>query len=437
MAEALIAEQGRGASNPKRFFQIGWALIAFVFGGLVAWSIFAPFEGAVLTSGTISVESNRQAIQHLEGGIVGEIRVKEGDRVETGETLIVLDGTATAARLSSVEARLFELVGQETRLIAERDGVDDLALGIQYADLAARSEIQSILASQKELMAARATSRSTQVALLKQNMLQLRRRVDGLTNEITANQVQSDLIAEEVAGLEDLLARGLSPRSRVLALKRDNARLEGEREALISEVATTRIQIGEAEIEVNQLTDGFLEMVLTELRDVQTQIAELSEQRVSAMDQLRRLEINAPRAGRVLGVQTHTIGGVIGPGDPIMHIVPENDTLVALVRIAPQDIDKVSAGAEATLRFPAFSANATPEVQGAVSKVSADALQDVNTGALYFEGVIEIPDARLVDQTFQLLPGMPVDAQVRTESRTVLSYLLKPLGDAMSTTFRE
>lgn len=427
----------RPASNTKSMFRIGWALVISLFGGLFLWSVLAPFEGAVLASGLISVESNQQAVQHLEGGIVGQINVKEGDRVESGQVVIVLDETAIQARLSSVEARLFEVVGEEARLVAERDGNSDIVLRSEFADLEERLELTNIFSSQRDLLAARAASRSTQVSLLRQSILQLERRATGIENEITANLEQSELIGEEVLGLEELLEKGLSPKSRVLTLKREQARLTGAREALSAEVATTLIQIGEARLEVNQLTEGFREEVLTELRAVQTRVAELVEERIAAQDQLRRLEVTAPRAGRVIGIQTHTVGGVIEPRNPIMFIVPEGDPLVALVRIAPQDIDKVKEGNEATLRFPAFSANVTPEVFGVIRKVSADAIQDPASGIFYYESVVEIPDVRLSNSEFQLLPGMPVDASVKTGSRTVISYLLKPLGDAMSRTFRE
>lgn len=416
---------------------MGWGLVGLLFGGLVLWSVFAPFEGAVLASGAISVESNQQAVQHLEGGIVGVIHVEEGDRVDAGQALIALDGTAVQARLASVEARLFELVGNEARLVAERDGLSELAIRPALAELADLPRMRAILASQQDLMTARAVSRRSRQDLLNQTIRQLRSRITGRENEIAANDRQAALIAEEVVDLEDLLAKGLAPKPRVLAVQRQQAQLQGAREALSAEVAATRIQIGEARIELNQLTEGFREEVLTELRDVQTQVSELAEQRIAATDQLQRLVIAAPRAGRVIGVQTHTIGGVIAPRDPIMHIVPEDDRLIALVRIAPKDIDKVRQGNTAILRFPAFSANVTPEVYGEVAKVSADALQDAQSGQFFYEGVILIPEDRANNDAFQLLPGMPVDASLRTESRTVLSYLLKPLGDAMSKTFRE
>lgn len=435
--QAGVADKPRAASDTKGLFRFGWGLVALLFGGLALWSVFAPFEGAVLASGAIAVESNQQAVQHLEGGIVGELYVKEGDRVVAGQTLIKLDGTAVAARLASIEARLFELLGEEARLVAERDGTEDIAVRDSLSELGDNPRLRSILASQRELLQARAASRATQVSLLNQSVRQLRRRIQGLTNEIAANDRQSFLIDEEVAGLEVLLGKGLAPRPRLLALQRQQSQLLGTREGLSAQVATTEIEIGEARIELNQLTEGFREDVLTQIRDVQTQASELIEQRVAAIDELERLLILAPRSGRVIGVRAHTVGGVIAPRDPIMHIVPEGDALIARVRISPSDIDKVSPGSEAILRFPAFSANVTPEVYGSVSSVSADALQDVNTGQFYFEGILEIPADRLSNQAFVLVPGMPVDASLKTESRTVISYLLKPLFDAMSKTFRE
>lgn len=438
MVDTMAVEMNsRKASDTTHLFRFGWGLVIALFGGLVFWSVFAPFEGAVLASGSVTVESNQQAVQHLEGGIVGEIFVKEGDRVAEGQTLIALDDTAVQARLSSVEARLFELLGHEARLLAERDDLETLTLRADLADLAGNPRMQSILGSQQELMQARAASRSTQVALLNQAVLQLRRRVRGRESEIDANLKQANLLEQEMISLQPLVDKQLVARPRIVGLQRELAQLEGAREALSAEVATTKIQIGEAQIELNQLTEGFREQVLTELRDAQTQVSELIEQRVASKDQLTRLLVLAPRAGRVLGVQTHTLGGVISPRDAIMHIVPENDPLIARVRVSPSDIDKVGPGNEAILRFPAFSANATPEVYGTVTKVSADALQDPVSGQFYFEAVVAIPQGRLDNQNFALVPGMPVDASLKTESRTVLSYLMKPLGDAMSKTFRE
>ncbi|MEM7663467.1 MAG: HlyD family type I secretion periplasmic adaptor subunit [Pseudomonadota bacterium] len=427
----------RKATDARFYLRFGWALLIFVFGGSLLWSVLAPFEGAILASGTVEVASERQAVQHLEGGIVADIQVREGDYVEAGSTLISLSGAETEARLASIEARLKALVGQEARLLSERSSSRDLAPGPAHVLFADDAEMAGIMAAEQELMNARAASRRTQVALLNQTILQLRERSSGLRNEIIANERQAGLIEEEIRDLEVLYERGLSPRPRILALKRDKAALDGSKEALVAEVAATEIQVGETGLELNRLTEGFREELLTELNEVQTQIAELTEQRASARDQLVRLEIVAPRTGHVLGVTAHTVGGVIGSGTPIMYIVPANDKLVARVRILPQDIDKVTAGADAKVRFSAFNANTTPEIPGTVSQVSADVIQDETSGLFFYEAMIEVPSEISGARSLRVLPGMPVDAQVKTESRTVISFLLKPLQDAMSNTFRE
>jgi len=427
----------RKATNAGFFLRFGWAILIFVFGGSILWSFLAPFEGAILASGTVEVASERQAVQHLEGGIVAEINVREGDYVEAGDVLIALSGADTEARLASLDARLKALVGQEARMLSERERGRTLTPGPSHIMFADDAEMALIMTSEQELMNARRASRRTQVALLNQTILQLRERQTGLENEILANELQAGLISEEIRDLEVLFERGLSPRPRILALKRDRAALDGSREALIAEVAATEIQIGETELELNRLTEGFREELLTELNEAQTQIAELAEQRASALDQLVRLEILAPRTGHVLGATAHTVGGVISPGVPIMYVVPADDTLVARVRILPQDIDKVTAGADAKIRFSAFNANTTPEVPGTVSQVSADVIQDEVSGQIYYEAMIEVPGEIQGARTLQILPGMPVDASVKTESRTVISFLLKPLQDAMANTFRE
>ncbi len=419
------------------YLRAGWGIIALVFGGLIAWSVFAPFEGAVLTSGQISVASNQQAVQHLEGGIVREIYVRESDAVTEGQKLLSLDGTATGASLQGLEARLFGLLGTEARLVAERDGTAELTLRPGFEDVAARPDVQAVLASQTSLMGARSDNLGTQGVILRQRIDQLNTRIKGMQNEIAAKDDQIALVDDEISRFEVLMERGQAVITRVLALKRDRARLQGEKDALSSEIAATRVQIGEARSEIARLGQDTTETLLTELRDVQTQIIELTEERLALLDRSGRLDITAPRSGRVLGIKAHTVGGVIRPSEPIMYIVPENDRLVAKVRINPIDIDKIRTGQPAVLRFSAFNQDETPQFDGRVIAVSADALVDETTGAPYYEATVEIPDAALAASSFQLLPGMPVEASLRTESRNVLSYLVKPLTDSVSRTFRE
>ena len=421
----------------NQYLAIGWGVVALVFGGLIAWSVFAPFEGAVLTAGQISVASNQQAVQHLEGGIVREIYVREADAVTEGQKLLSLDATATGASLQALEARLFGLLGTEARLIAERDGTSELTLRPGFESLTSRPDIQAVLASQKSLMAARNNNLGTQGTILRQRIDQLNTRIAGMQNEITAKDDQIALVDDEITRFETLMERGQAVITRVLALKRDRARLQGEKDALTSEIAATRVQIGEARSEIARLDQDNTETLLTELREIQTQIDELAEERLGLLDRSGRLDIVAPRAGRVLGIRAHTVGGVIRASEPIMYIVPENDRLIAKVRISPADIDKISVGQSARLRFSAFNQDETPQVDGTVTAVSADAITEEATGATFYEVMIEIPEDALASTGFQLLPGMPVEASLTTESRNVLSYLVKPLTDSVSRTFRE
>ena len=421
----------------KQYLAIGWGIIALVFGGLIAWSVLAPFEGAVLTAGQISVASNQQAVQHLEGGIVREIYVREADAVTEGQKLLSLDAAATSAALQALEARLFGLLGTEARLIAERDGTSRLGLRPGFEDLSSRPDIQAILTSQQALMTARRNNLGTQAAILSQRIDQLNTRIAGMQSEITAKDDQIALVDDEITRFETLMERGQAVITRILALKRDRARLQGEKDALTSDIAATRVQIGEARSEIARLDQDHTETLLTELREVQTQIGELAEERLALIDRSGRLDIIAPRAGRVLGIRAHTVGGVIRASEPIMYIVPENDRLIARVRLSPADIDKIRLGQSARLRFSAFSQDETPQVAGRVIAVSADAIIDEASGAAFYEVMIEIPEDALASSRFQLLPGMPVEASLTTESRSVLSYLVKPLTDSVSRTFRE
>lgn len=442
MAQMMMSPDPSGESSVRsrsgmKFFFIGWFVICAVFGGITAWSIFAPFEGAVLAAGSVSVENQNQAVQHLEGGIVAEINAKEGTPVEAGDLLIRLDGTAIEAQLASLDARLVDLIAREARLKAERDGVSTLSPRAGAEAVTTNPAMADSLKSQKTLLDARAQSRSTQISILNQRIEQLQRKVEGLRAEVVSKTQQSMIIDEELRGLQELEAEGLTPKPRLLALEREKSSLGGQAESLRSEIAGTQVQVGEARLEKLRLTEGFREEVIGELTEVQTELAQLLEERTAAVDRLGRLEIRAPRAGIALGVRTHTVGGVIQGGEPIMHIVPRDDRLVAVVRILPQDIDKISVGQAAKLRFSAFSQRETPEVDGKVLKVSADAVVDENTGRSFYDVVVELPSQQPLGEAFTIVPGMPVNAMLRTESRNVMSYLTKPLIDSISKTFRE
>ena len=411
---------GRSTSSTK-YFLIGWTVIILVFGGLIAWSVFAPFEGAVMAHGSVGVESRHKAVQHLEGGIVAEIAVRDGNHVEEGQLLLRLDGTPIRAQLDNVDARLVDLLAREARLIAERDGRSRAALRTLAPDVVALPGLAAAEANQSALLTTRAAARETQVSILTQRIAQLRESISGLEAEMMSKQQQTTLIEDELSGLEALLADGLAQRPQVLALQREKSSLLGQIEALRAQIAATEVKIGETRLEILGNTEGFREDVIAQLNEVQTEIAALLSERTAAADRLQRLDIRAPRAGLVLGSRTHTVGGVIAPGDPVMHIVPDNDALVTLVRVMPQDIDKIYPGQAARLRFSAFSADQTPEVPAKVTNISADTIQDPQTGMSYYEVTIELPDQMPFGEEFEIVPGMPVDAMMQTESRNVLS----------------
>lgn len=421
----------------RGFFLFGFGIILGVFGGLLAWSVFAPFEGAVLASGSIAVEDQNKAVQHLEGGIVAEIQASEGASVAAGDLLIRLDGTSVEAQLASLDAKIIDLGSREARLKAERDGTSRLQLRDELEPLEGVSELAEALRSQSVLLTTRKEARNTQREILGQRITQLERRIEGLSAEVVSKTDQRIILEEEATSVEQLVERGLSPRPRLLALQRAKSELLGQAESLDAEIAATEVRIGETALERSFLETGFREETIAELSAVQTELSSLLQDRRAAVDRLTRLDVRAPRSGYVLGARAQTIGGVIAPGEPIMYIVPRDDRLVASVRISPQDIDKIGVGQTARLRFSAFSQQETPEVDGIVLKVSADTFVDQSSGQDFYTVVVELPSQDPIGDGFDLVPGMPVDAMLKTESRNALSYLTKPLTDAINRTFRD
>lgn len=422
------------SNNSDKFHLIGWVTVLTIFGGLTLWSVIAPFEGAIISQGTISVESEHKAIQHLEGGIVAEIFAKEGQSVAKGDLLIHLDGTSIQARLSSIDAQLNDLLGREARLIAERDNLPSISLRETHIT---NNDLEIVLKNQMQLLTARLDARNTRTAILNQKINQMKQVIGGAEADISAKYDQASLLEEEIQSLQILVDKGLSPKPRLLGLMRERSEIDGAIETLKSNIAGTKVRIQETRLEILQLQEGFLEEVLSELSEVQTQIATLLEEHTAAFDQLSRLEIRSPRAGIVLGIRTHTIGGVVSSGSPLMFIVPKDDVLVAKVRVSPTDVDKIFKSQAARVKFSAFSQRNTPETNGEVTKISADIIQEENSGFTYYEVIVEILDKSSLGEDFILLPGMPVEVVLRTDTRNAISYLTKPLTDSIGRTFRE
>jgi HlyD family secretion protein len=411
-----------------------FALIAI--GG--GWAATSQLAGAVISPGTIVVESNVKKVQHPSGGIVGEILVKEGHAVEAGQLVVRLDETLTRATLGIVRSQLDELLARQARLDAERDGHDALTFPDSLLDRVHDQTVATATASEKRLFQSRRQAREGQRAQLRERIAQIKEETSGILGQRNAKDSELRLIGEELAGVEYLFAKNLIGVQRVMQLRRDKARLEGERNLLTADMARAKGKISEVELQILQLDQDFRTDVLKDLRDAQGKIAELKERVPAAEDQLKRIDIRAPQSGIVHQLAVHTVGGVIANGETIMLIVPRSDELVVEAKIAPGDIDQVVLGADAFVRIMAGNQRTTPQLLGKVTRISADLTKEQQTDQAYYLIRTTLPEAelrRLGD--LKLVPGMPAEVFVQTGERTPLQYLLKPLREQIARTFRE
>ncbi len=417
----------------------GYLSLVVLIGILGGWASTAKLNGAVIAPATIVVESHSKKVQHVHGGIVSRILVKDGDRVTGGQDLILLDTTETKAELTIFEGQLDELLVKRARLEAQRDG--NLAIALPDA-LRGRAAIDSalaaIVAGQQKLLTSSDDSARGRVSQLRQQIDQFQEQINGIKAQIVSQETQTRLIADELSSLRTLQAKGLVPNSRVLSIEREEARLAGVAAELIASKASTEAQVGEVKFKILQIEDDRRTEALTELRDTEARIAELDEKRIAASSRLARTSIKAPITGLVYQLAVHTEGGVIAAGETLMLIVPEGDDLVLQAQVAPNDIDQVTAGQAARVRFPGFNSRLTPEVSAEVTQVAADVTR-IDAASPPFYAVRLVISAKelekLGDQ--KLKPGMLAEAFIRTEERSPLSFLVKPLLDQFSHAMRE
>lgn len=425
-------------SGVSRYVAAGLAIIFLLFGVLGVWAATTSISGAVVSSGVVVVESNVKKVQHATGGIVGEIMVRNGSQVKAGDLLVRLDGTLTRTNSQMILKQLDQLEMREARLKAERDDAADIKVPAGLAARASEPNIADIIHGEESLFRSRKTSRDGQIAQLKERTGQLADEAHGIAAQITAKAREIKLIAEELEGLAELEAKQLVTTSKIAALKREKARLEGELGHYESGLAQTNGRKTEVSLQIARLDQDMKTEVVKELREAQTKIAELAERKTAAEDQLRRIEIRAPQDGTVHQLSVFTVGGVVEPGEPIMLIVPQNDRLLVEARIRPSDIDQVHAGRQARLRFGTFDQQTTPQLNAEVVGISADLTRDPATGENFFTARMAIPEAELRKLgANKLQPGMPVEVHITTQERTALSYLVKPLADQISRSFRE
>jgi HlyD family secretion protein len=418
----------------------GLLVVVTLPGSIIGWSAVAEISGAVIGAGTVTVESSAKTIQHLDGGIVSEIRVRNGDRVEHGDILVRLDETSARATLGIVNARLTELYAEQARLESEHLGIAEPPFPEELTRAAVQdARIATLLKAQRSLFAARQARQTGEKSLLNQQIEQFGEQTRGLMAEHEAKTRQAKLIHQEMGSVRPLLSQGLYTQSRFLALEREAARLDGDIGKLAGDIARTRMAVTEIRLKIAQIDKDYLQTVLTEMREAQGRIAELEEQRIAAADRLARTEIRAPRSGYVHNLAVHTIGGVVSPATPMMEIIPDTDQLVIEVRVPAHEVDQLRQEQPATIRLAAFDQRTTPALPGKVKKVSPAQLTDPSTGTAYFTVIVEIDpvELRRLGPGKRLVPGMPAEAFIQTDSRTVLSYLMKPLSDVLAQALRE
>jgi HlyD family secretion protein len=406
--------------------------------GVGGWATTTELSGAVIAPGSVVVDSNVKKVQHLTGGIVGELLVRDGQRVRAGEVVLRLDETITRVNLAIVAKGLDEMTARQARLAAERDQAEQVAFPAPLLARANEPDVAAAIQSERKLFELRRSARAGQRSQLRERIAQLDEEVRGFTALQEAKAEEIELIQRELEGVRELWRKNLVQITRLMSLERDAARLKGERAQSIAATAQSRGKIGEIELQIIQIDQDLSSEVARELRDVDAKIGEFTERKVAAEDQLKRVEVRAPQDGVVHQLAVHTVGGVVGASDPIMLIVPEADALSVEAKVSPHDIDQLRLGQSAGLRFSAFNQRTTPEISGTISRVSADVSTDQRSGQSFYTVRIALPaeeTARLGN--VKLVPGMPVEAFVKTYDRTVLSYFIKPLEDQVMRAFRE
>ena len=423
--------------STRNYLIVGFAAALLLVGGVGGWAATTDISGAVIASGKLVVDSNVKKVQHPTGGVVGELLAKDGDRVKQGDVVIRLDGTQARSSLGVVSKALDELAARQARNEAERDGADRIGFP---PDLTARSddpEVKSLMSGEEKLFQMRRSARDGQKAQLHEQILQLQLQIEGSQAQEVAKAKEIRILAQELESVRVLWKQNLVPISRVTALERDDARLEGERASLVAGIAQSRGRIAELQLKIHQIDQDLSTEVGKELAEIRAKKSELTERRVAAEDQLKRIDLVAPQDGKVFQRSVHTVGGVLQAGEAAMLIVPESDSLIVEAKVPPHDIDQIHLGQHAVLRFGAFSQRTTPELNGELVRIGADVTQDDKNSEPYYSVRIRVLDgeaARL--DGLHLLAGMPVEAFIQTTPRTVASYLVKPLADQLAKTFR-
>lgn len=418
-------------------FLLGCVVIVSCFVGIGAWGGSVPLAGAAVAMGQVVVESNRKTVQHLEGGIVREIAVEDGDKVKAGDLLIRMDDTKARTALDAIQSRYFAARAMEARLIAEREETDTISFPAELLQ-ADNPAAREAMAGQRKIFETRRIWMDGQIAILRQQIAQLREEVAALDEQVKSEARQSQLIAEEMEGVEALVNKGLERRPRLLALQRTSEEIGARRSDHLGQIARAQQKIGEAELQIADLQNKRTDEIMRDLRTTQDNVFDLREKLIAARDVLERTSVRAPRDGIVVNRRVHTIGGVVNPGEALLEIVPQKEELLIEARVRMDDIDRVRPGLPAQVRLIAYKHRWTPTVDGTVRTVSADRLQDSRSGEAFFIARVEIDPASLATlPNVELYPGMPAEVLIMTRQRTALDYMLSPITASLARAFRE
>ena len=433
------AETGGAIWSARGPLLAGFCALLLLVCGFGLWASFTSIAGAVVATGRVAVEQDRQIVQHPDGGVVTRINVRDGDRVAAGDALIELDGEMIGSEYAIVEGQFFEILARRGRLEAERDDADRIRFS-QTLITSARENPDhlDLMEGQRRLFSARKVTLQKSLEQLAKRRDQTLAQIGGTDAQITALNRQSDLIAQELSDQRVLLSRGLTQTSRVLSLEREAARLKGQSGELLGSRAQAEGLITEIDLERLRLTSKRREDAEAELRDLGYRALELAERRRALKGQIERLKIRAPVSGLVYDLAVTTPRAVIRPAEPLLYLVPQDRPLVIVAKISPRDIDEVQIGQPVVLRFSAFNASTTPELNGRLSRISADALSDDASGAAYFRAEVRVLDGELHKLgNLNLLPGMPAEIYIQTGERSPMAYFLKPFTDYFNRAFRE
>jgi HlyD family secretion protein len=442
-APAAAASGGKAAGGGfdwsfRPFVLLGYATLALLVVGLGGWGAMARISGAVIASGTVEVQGNRQVVQHPVGGVVTEILARDGDSVAAGDVLLRLEGDTQRAEFRTVEGQLFELVARQDRLEALRDGTDTIVFDPEIVALAdERPEIAALLKAQVQQFEASRDTLTKEQSQLDERAAQIEQQIEGLDFQLAAVKEQAALTGEELAAQETLMSQGLTQLTRVLSLRRDLAQLKGTQGATDAAIAENRGKIVEIDLEKLKLENKQRDDAIAELREIEFQVIELRSRRQALGDEIARLDVRSPVDGVVYGSTADTLRGVVRAAEPILYIVPQEVSLIARAQVEAAKIDQVHPGQSASLHFSAFDRN-TPVVEGTVTKVSADIFRDERTGQSYYRADIALDEHVLAElEGRRLVPGMPVEAFIATHDRSPLGYFVKPMADFFNRAFRE